>query len=210
MSSLLRLLLLCSAVLVVANEMNASANLTAAGTEAQSQQTGTTNGVESSMKSWQMWSLDPQALAAAGCSDDAARKVKACEAYEQAHFYRHHHTTDEEEWCLDLFVTVSCWPPCFCNAVSGNQSSSYNNSVNHTNHLLGPAWVKKHLEDMGRPCTLMPACKVSLSTAAETETEKEATPRPVLAAAARACPVVHVWVLLVLFVVSAFYESIKT
>ncbi len=186
MSSFLRLLLLCSAVLVVANEMNASGNLTAASTEAQSQQ--------------QLWSLDPQALAAAGCSDDAARKVKACEAYEQAHLYRHHHTTDEEEWCLELFVTVSCWSPCFCNAVSGN----------HTNHLLGRAWVKQHLEDMGRVCTPMPACEVSLSAAVETETAKEATPSPVLAAAARASPVVHVWVLLVVLVVSALYECIKT
>ncbi len=123
---MLRLLLLCSAVLVVASDTNASANVTSSNvtssTAAESFQTP---------QRWQIWSLDPQALAAAGCNETDAAKVKLCEARKQASFYHTRGMSAAEEWCLEVYVTVPCWPPCFCN-------HSY-------------AWAKKHLEGIAQP-----------------------------------------------------------
>ena len=171
MSSMLRLLLLCSAVLVVASDTNASANVTSS--TAQSFQRP---------ESWQIWSLDPQALAAAGCNETDAAKVKLCEARKQASFYHTRGMSAAEEWCVEVYVTVQCWPPCFCN-------HSY-------------AWAKKHLEGIAQACTALPPCTQTVAQATEPEDG------PALAAAARAFPE-HVWVLLVVLVVSGLVMNVS-
>ena len=186
MSSMLLLLLLSSAVLVV-GDTNASANVTSS--TAQSFQRP---------ESWQIWSLDPQALAAAGCNETDAAKVKLCEMRKQASLYHTRGMSAAEEWCLEVYVTVPCWPPCFC-----NHSNDSNSDVS-----LGYAWAKKHLEGIAQACTALPACTQTVAQATEPEDG------PALAAAPRACHVVDVWVLLVLVVVSALfsalYECIQT
>ena len=193
MSSMLLLLLLSSAVLVV-GDTNASANVTSSNVTSS---TASSTAAQSFQRpeSWQIWSLDPQALAAAGCNETDAAKVQLCEARKQASLYHTRGMSAAEEWCVEVYVTVPCWPPCFCN--HSNDSNS--------NGWLGYAWAKKHLEGIAQACTALPACTQTVAKATETPED-----RPALAAAARACPVVHVWVLLMVFVVSALYECITT
>ena len=167
MLRVLRLCLLClGAARVAANVTNTSANLTAASTDAQ---TGARNDVQRSG----IWSLDPRALAAAGCNDTDAARVKLCETRKQASFYHTGKMSASEEWCLEVYVTVACWPPCFCNHTSSSLNSLPNSS-------LGYAWAKKHLE--AQSCTALPPCTQTFAKAAETPED-----RPVLAAAPRAC-----------------------
>jgi hypothetical protein len=181
---MLRVLLLClGAARVAANVTNTSGNLTAASTDAQ---TGARNDVQRSG----IWSLDPQALAAAGCNDTDAARVKLCETRKQASFYHTGQMSSSEEWCLEVYVTVACWPPCFCNDTSSSLNSSSLNSL--PNSSVGYAWAKKHLE--AQSCTALPPCTQTVAQAAETPEN-----RPVLSAAARAClRVVHTLVFLVL------------
>jgi hypothetical protein len=161
---MLRLLLLflgavcLGAARVAANVTNTSANLTAASTDAQ---TGARNDVQRSG----IWSLDPRALAAAGCNDTDAARVKLCETRKQASFYHTGEMSASEEWCLEVYVTVPCWPPCFCNHTNSSNS--------------GYPWAKQHLE--AQSCTALPPCTPTVAKAAETP-EK----RPVLSAAPRA------------------------
>ncbi len=97
----MRLLLLIAAALAVANH---TANDSRASVQ-----------VPQMPQRWQIWSLDPQAMAAAGCSNTDAAKVKLCEARKQASFYHTRGMSVSEEWCSEVYVTVPCWPPCFCN-----------------------------------------------------------------------------------------------
>ncbi len=182
MSSMLRLLLLCSAVLVVASDTNASANVTAQSFQMPQR--------------WQIWSLDPQALAAAGCSEDVVKNVSLCEARKQASLYHTRGMSAAEEWCVEVYVTVPCWPSCFCNRSNGVTNSNSNVS-------LGYAWAKKHLEGIAQACTALPACTQTVAQATEPEDG------PALAAAPRACPVVDVWVLLSLFAVSGLVMNVS-
>jgi hypothetical protein len=177
MLRVLRLCLLClGAARVAANVTNTSANLTAASTDAQ---TGARNDVQRSP----IWSLDPRALAAAGCNDTDAARVKLCETRKQASFYHTGQMSASEEWCLEVYVTVACWPPCFCNDTSSSLTSSSltSSSLNSLpNSSVGYAWAKQHLE--AQSCTALPPCTQTVAKAAETP-EK----RPVLSAAPRAC-----------------------
>lgn len=133
-----------------------------------------------------IWSLDPLALAAAGCSEDVAKSVKLCETRKQASFFHARGMSAAEEWCFEVYVTVPCWPPCFCNHTNTSNS--------------GYPWAKKHLE--AQTCTALPQCTVHAAVAQEAETEA----RPALAASPRACkPGVDARVLSVVLALSALW-----
>jgi hypothetical protein len=153
----------------------------------------TTEGQYATWTDGPIWSLDPRALAAAGCNDTDAARVKLCEARKQASFYHTRGMSAAEEWCFEVYVTVPCWPPCFCNHT--------NTAVTTSNGLLGYAWAKKHLE--ARTCTALPQCTQTVAKAAETQEVP-----PVLAASPRACrPVVDALVLCVIVVLSAMWTQ---
>ena len=181
----MRLLLLVAAALAVASE---NSNYTAAANNS----SATPQSATAQYATWTggpIWSLDPRALAAAGCNDTDAARVKLCETRKQASFYHTRGMSAAEEWCVEVYVTVPCWPPCFCN------------HTNTSNSLLGYAWAKKNLED--RTCTALPECTQPVAKAAETPEVP-----PVLAASPRACrPVVDALVLCVLFVLSVMWRQ---
>ena len=188
---MMRLLLLvfcrcAAAALAVVNDTAAANNSSATA------QTATAQGQYGPWTRGPIWSLDPRALAAAGCNDTDAAKVKQCETRKQASIYHTRGMSAAEEWCVEVYVTVPCWPPCFCN--HSNDSNS--------NGWLGYAWAKKHLEGIAQACTALPACTQTVAKATETPED-----RPALAAAARACPHVHVLLLLVFSAVFALLNQ---
>jgi hypothetical protein len=185
---MMRLLLLVFCLLVCCRCAAALVNDTADNATAPAQ------GQSASWTRYPIWSLDPQALAAAGCDFSDTARVKLCETRKQASFYHTRGMSDAEEWCVEVYVTVPCWPPCFCNHT--------NTSVTTSNSLLGYAWAKKHLED--RSCTALPPCTQTVAKAAETP---EAPPG--LAASPRTCmPVLNPLVLLLVLSAVSLGQSI--
>ena len=143
---MMRLLLLVFCLLVCCRCAAALVNDTADNATAPAQ------GQSATWTRWPIWSLDPRALAAAGCNDTDAAKVKQCETRKQASIYHTRGMSAAEEWCAEVYVTVPCWPLCFCN---------------HSNTSdRGYAWAKKYLE--AQTCTALPPCTQTVAKATET------------------------------------------